>query len=272
MSSEFSKPDLSPSEQEFIRDAFGFLERPNFLLRVANAVGRPVELALNALPEKSQDLIHRATEAALQKGLSLVTRTLPQSKPQANLADTVARTKLTSRLHSLATFGLGAAGGFFGLASLPVELPLTTSVMLRAIASIAQDFGMDLNDPTVQLECLYILSLGSTHEGEPHRTAYWTSRGIFSKMIGDALEMKTAPHMLRFLTAVASKFEVVVSEKVAAEALPVIGAVGGGAINAVFTEYFSQAARFHFGLRALENRHGRETIENCYYTNVRNIE
>jgi hypothetical protein len=265
MSSDFETQDLSPSEQEFIREPFGFLERPSFLLRVANAVGRPVEIALNALPLKSQEIIHRATESALQKGLSLVTRTLPSAKPQTNLADTLKRTKLTGRLHSLATFGLGAAGGLFGFASLPVELPLTTSVILRSIASTANDFGMDLADPNVQLECLYILSLGTAHEGEPHSSAYWTSRAIFAKMIRDALETKSAPIMLKFLTAVASKFEVVVSEKVAAEALPVIGAVGGGVINAAFTEYFSQAARFHFGLRALENRHGRESIENYYH-------
>jgi hypothetical protein len=189
-------------------------------------------------------------------------------------------------LHSAAAFGLGAAGGFFGMLSLPVELPATTSVMLRSIAAIANEFGMNLADPQVQLECLYILSLGSprSDRDDAMKSTYWTSRAVFANTIREAagfmagksaaeivraLDSRAAPVLVRFMSAVASRFELVVSEKLLSEAVPVVGAIGGGTINAAFTDYFSLAARYHFGLRALENRHGREIVEDCYKTQAR---
>ncbi len=39
----------------------------------------------------------------------------------------------------------GGVSGFFGLAALPVELPVTTTLMLRAIADIARHNGEDLS-------------------------------------------------------------------------------------------------------------------------------
>jgi hypothetical protein len=277
---------IDPQEGQFIEKAFEFLEHPSFLLRLANAVGRPIELALESLPTKHQDIVHRASEAALKKGLAVMTGTIPKKTLNKSFAEVARVSRTKGRLHSLATFGLGAAGGFFGILSLPLELPMTTAVMLRSIASIASEFGMDLDDPQVQLECLYILSLGA-RPSDPDgamNSAYWTSRTVFAKTVGEAvsfmagksaveimrgLETRSAPMLVKFVATIASRFELVVSEKLAAEAIPIIGAVGGGIINAAFTDYFSEAARYHFGLRALENRHGRKTVEDYYNSKVR---
>jgi hypothetical protein len=150
--------------------------------------------------------------------------------------------------------------------------------MLRSIAAIAQEFGMDLSDPQVQLECLYILSLGAPrNKAESAMTSsYWTSRMAFARTLNEAagfmanksakeimvaIESGSAPVLIQFIKSVAARFEIVVSEKLMAEAVPILGAIGGGFINAAFTDYFSDAARFHFGLRALENRYGRDAIE-----------
>ena len=40
----------------------------------------------------------------------------------------------------------GAAGGAFGLATLPVELPVSTIIMLRSIAAIARNEGEEPSD------------------------------------------------------------------------------------------------------------------------------
>jgi hypothetical protein len=277
---------IEPEEGQFIQSAFKFLDHPSFMLRLANAVGRPLEMALETLPQKHQNIIHRASESALKKGLAVVTQTVGKNLESKSFAQSNKSSRRLGHWHSAASFGLGAAGGFFGIMSLPIELPLTTTLMLRSIASIANEFGMDLNDPQVQLECLYILSLGShrSREDDAMNSSYWTSRAIFAKTVGEAVgfmagksaheilrsvENHTAPLLIKFMTSVAARFEIVVSEKLAAEAIPVIGAIGGGVINAAFTDYFSEAARFHFGLRALENRHGRKTIEDYYNTNAR---
>jgi hypothetical protein len=271
-----------PDEQAFIRDAFKFLDQPSFLLRVANSIGRPLEMALDSLPAKHQKIIHRASTKALKKGLMVVRKTVKMpEEPERSFAERQEKSRKMGKWHSVASFGVGAAGGLFGIFALPLELPASTSIMLRSIASIAQECGMDLDDPEVQLECLYVLSLGSPKKGPESAmsSAYWTSRTAFSQIVSQAasfmagksapeiiaaVEKGSAPVLIRLLTQISAKFEVVVSEKFIAEALPVMGAIGGGMINAAFTDYFSEAARFHFGLRALEFRFGRDTIEKIY--------
>ncbi len=278
---------LKTEEEIFIRNASQFLDRPSFLVRLANSVGKPIELAVRYLPVKQQNAVHKATESALKKGLLLVTKTVDASPaPVRSFEKSMSRSRKLGLLHSAASFGLGAAGGLFGIFSLPIELPLTTAVILRSIASIAGEFGMDLNDPQTQLECLYILSLGSPHTtaDDAFASAYWSSRAAFATLtneaasflahkssaeIARAIEHKTAPVLVKFIAQVASRFEIVVSEKILAEALPIIGAIGGGAVNAAFTDYFSDAARFHFGLRALENKHGQAVVQKIYKHNER---
>ena len=51
-----------------------------------------------------------------------------------------------------------------------------------------------------------------------------------------------------------------VSQKVAAQAVPLIGAAGGGAINVLFMNHFQQMARSHFIVRRLERAYGAEVI------------
>ena len=79
-----------------------------------------------------------------------------------------------------------------------------------------------------------------------------------------AIEKGSAPVLIRLLGTIASRFEVVVAEKILAEAIPVIGAAGGAAINTAFTDYFNRTAYYHFGLRFLEKKHGPQTIEQIY--------
>src|SRR4051812_43239121 len=125
--------EISSLEGKFIGEAFEFLEHPGFLLRAANAVGRPVEAVLAALPEKHQRLIQKATEKALHKGLTLMIKTVPREDVLEDFSRSEKSSRRSGIMHSAATFGLGAAGGFFGIFSLPVELPITTSVILRSI-------------------------------------------------------------------------------------------------------------------------------------------
>ena len=47
----------------------------------------------------------------------------------------------STRLHKALATASGAAGGAFGLIALPVELPLSTIIMMRSIAEIARSEG-----------------------------------------------------------------------------------------------------------------------------------
>ena len=66
----------------------------------------------------------------------------------------------------------------------------------------------------------------------------------------------------------ASRFSIVVSEKAAAQAVPVIGALGGALINSVFIGHFQDVARGHFVIRRLERKYGAALVRNVYATRV----
>ena len=53
-------------------------------------------------------------------------------------------------------------------------------------------------------------------------------------------------------------------EKVAAPAVPVIGAAGGALINTLFLDHFQDMARGHFIVRRLERVYGHEIIKKAY--------
>lgn len=271
-----------PFEAEiFIGDAYAFLENPSFLVRAASLVGKPAEIFIRKLPAKQQKVISRSAEGALKRALILVTKTLPADLGDKTFHTTYRRTKRLGLKHTIASFGSGTVGGLLGLPALPLELPITTAIMLRSIAAHARKFGFDLNEPEVQMECLYVLTLGSSRSDKDDalNSTYWTSRVAFTKLINDAagfvagkstaellqqLEKQSAPVLVRLMARVAAQFEIVVSEKTMAQAIPVLGAVGGGAVNALFTDYFSDAARFHFGLKALEREFGASEVRRIY--------
>jgi len=57
---------------------------------------------------------------------------------------------------------------------------------------------------------------------------------------------------------------VIVSERAAAGAVPVLGAVGGATVNAIFMDHFGRVARGHFIVRRLERLYGEATIRREY--------
>jgi hypothetical protein len=73
-----------------------------------------------------------------------------------------------------------------------------------------------------------------------------------------------APVVLRFITQIATRFGVVVTQKIAAQALPVLGGFGGAAVNYAFITHFQTMARAHFTVRRLERRYGMEAVRAEY--------
>jgi hypothetical protein len=73
-----------------------------------------------------------------------------------------------------------------------------------------------------------------------------------------------APILLKFVTQVAARFGLVVTQKVAAQALPVVGALGGAAVNYAFIEHFQDVARGRFTVRRLERLYDKERIRSEY--------
>ena len=254
---------LSDEDQEALRYAKALLENPGLAAKITGLIGMPIEKALKRLPEKWAKVVNEATRKSLETALQAALLTL-DDKPQANSWEF---------LHRLAVAATGAGGGAFGLLGLPVELPLSTTIMLRSIADIARSEGERLRTPGAKLACLEVFALGGRSKNDDaSESAYFLIRGAMAKSVSEAagyiaergLVEEGAPAIVRFITQLATRFGVNVSEKVAAQAVPVIGAAGGVVINVLFIDHFQEMARGHFIVRRLERTYDPQLVRGEY--------
>ena len=254
---------LGFEDLEALHRAVKALEHSNMATRVASAVGRQLGTLSRFLPMGVSGLVNAAAERAIRTAMSVALRSLGNKAPPRD-----------SRLfHKLASAVSGAAGGAFGFASLPVELPLSTVIILRSIADIARHEGEDLSDPSVALACLEVFALGA-HDKDDNFTdsGYFAVRGMLAKTVSEAsryvlaqgLSDEGAPILVRLVAQIGSRFGLVVSEKLAAQAVPIVGAAGGAAVNYAFAEHFQSLAYGHFTVRRLERRYGGEVVRAEY--------
>jgi hypothetical protein len=212
-----------------------------------------------AMPQSARRVIAHVSETALRGALKLALRTL----------DLNASAKPANRAHKLAAAASGAVGGALGLAALPFELPISTTILLRSIAEIAREEGEDLSAPEAAFACVEVFALGGQGGGESaFESGYFTVRAALAKSVSDSARFvategvtaQSAPVIARLISQIAARFGIVVSEKVAAQAAPILGAIGGAAVNAAFADHFQTLARGHFIVRRLERLHGASVV------------
>jgi hypothetical protein len=257
-----TRPDMTQADLAALRRAVEFLEHPSLAARLTNIVGRPIELIGYALPAAASQAITAATSKALEMALQVALRTMRHTPYLGS-----------QRFHKVLATASGAAGGAFGLATLPIELPVSTIIMLRAIAEIARSEGEDLSHPEAALSCVQVFALGGRPDSaDASESGYFAVRGLLAKSVTQAARFMVergiieegAPILIRFITQVASRFGVVVTQKLAAQAVPLVGALGGAAVNYAFIEHFQDVARGHFTVRRLERTYGKELVRREY--------
>jgi hypothetical protein len=255
--------ELSPADRAELHHARALLGNPGLAMRITNLFGASLEKGFALLPQnwsvKIAMLSSRALEAAVQS--AVLTIDSRQQRPAA------------TGLHRIMAAGIGAAGGFWGLPALALELPLVTTIMMRSIADIARSEGHTVTEPDVKVACIEVFAFGGPgKEDDGLETGYFAVRAGLAQTVAEAtrhfagkgLTGTSAPVMARLLTQVSSRFGVQVSEKIAAQALPVIGALGGAAVNTLFIGHFQAIARGHFILLRLEKKYGLERIRRQY--------
>jgi hypothetical protein len=252
-----------PDDQSALERAFALLEEPSFAAKATRALGEPVAQAMTLLPAGWSEKVVVTTEAALGKALDAAVLTM-RAGPRASASQFA---------HKVFSGLSGAAGGAFGLPALAVELPISLVIMLRSIADIARSEGEAVREPATKLACLEVLALGGVGETrDPRRHGYYAVRLALASAVSEAARFVAqkgivshgAPPLVRLVAQIATRLSIQVTEKAAAQALPVIGAAGGAVINLMFLDHFQDMARGHFAIRRLERRHGSETIRAAY--------
>jgi hypothetical protein len=253
---------MTQADLAALQRAVQLLEHPSLAARLTNMVGRPIELIGYALPASASQVITTATSKALEMALRVAVRTMDQTVHPGS-----------QRFHKVLATASGAAGGALGLAMLPIELPVSTIIMLRSIAEIARSEGEDLSDPETALSCMQVFALGGRPDSaDASESGYFAVRALLAKSVTQAARFivergvieEGAPILVRFISQVASRFGIVVTQKLAAQAVPLVGAVGGAAVNYAFIEHFQDVARGHFTVRRLERTYGKELVRKEY--------
>lgn len=203
-------------------------------IRLVSLVGGTAENLLEKLPDRVKDRLEETTRAALERALD---------------AAAVSRTMVADRgdwLNTAVTAALGAAGGAGGLPTALAELPVTTTILMRAIQGIAAEHGYDPADEAARADCVRVFaSAGPLARDDAADLGFLAARVTITGRTLEGLIAKVAPRL-----------SAVFGQKLAAQAAPVAGAVTGAWINYVFTSYYQEMARVHFGLRKLADESG----------------
>jgi len=221
------------SDLSDLKIAKTLLENPGLAAKFTNYIGAPIEKGFQYLPTNWNVKVGEITQAALSKAINVAIFTMKDASHE----------KASNAWHKLAVAASGGIGGFFGLAALAVELPVSTTIMLRSIADIARSEGETLSNTESQLACIEVFALGGSNKSDnASESGYFVIRSILAKSVTEAAEYiverglaeESTPAIIRLLIIVAERFGIQVTEKVAAQAIPVIGAAGGALINTLF--------------------------------------
>ncbi len=261
---DISRLDFSEADFTDLKRAKKILEHPGLISQITSVIGSPIEHGIGKLPDKWKKDLHKTTEIILMKSLEFAVYTLGDSDVKKS------QEWINQSLVAIS----GIAGGAFGLASIPIEMPISTAIFLRSIAEIARSEGHDISLVNVRMECLKVLALGGeSKKDDAAETGYWEVRSILNKAVPEAIEKiivkgagkSLAEKFARFISLIAARFSVIVAEEAAVRFIPlIVGAAAAGTINVLFINHFQDMARGHFIVKRLEKQYGEEMVKLKY--------
>jgi hypothetical protein len=254
---EIKQNILSFKDSRDLTKAVCALEKNSLIKNLSEFTGRPIEEMLAKVPKPIKKQIERSVEQLTFKCLDLAIKSL-ENELETN----------RNRFDSLYTGIVGGLGGIFGMASLPIELPITTILLLRSIAVIARNQGENLSELESRLACIEVFALSKSIKNDSSSISYYSSRAMLAKLSNDAIRIMSERGIAEISTATmgnmtaqtVTKYSALVSEKMLANAIPVVGAIGGATVNIIFLNYFKKLAEGHFTIRKLERIYGKEEV------------
>ena len=198
-------------------------------IEVLNLIGAQADNLLDRLPPKVRSGLGDATAAALTHAMTAA----HSSRQVVGDQNAWVNTAVSSVL--------GAAGGVGGLPTALAELPVTTTLLLRAIQGVAVEHGFDASEENVQFDCIQVFSSAGPLAGDDGADIAFLSTRM----------MVTGATLQGLIARIAPRLAIVLGQKLAAQAVPILGAVAGAATNYAYTRYYQEIAHVHFGLRKL---------------------
>jgi hypothetical protein len=300
MSSEITV--LSADDAASLKMAHQLLQNPGIVAKLSSLIGEPIEAGLNALPKKISSAINEAVKKSVETAFGLALKTMDiensDEESKSRIAGWLQKTipaagslvgnvfgsessaaedkstppKASNFWHKAAVATTGAVGGAFGLSAILIELPVSTTIMMRSIADVARSEGEDLMTQEGRAECVSVLAFGGrSNEDDDAEVGYFAVRQAMASLVTDAAtqlakEGSTGASavLVQLVNQVAERFGTTVAPKVMAQLVPVVGAASGAAINTLFIDHFQDMARGHFTVRRLERKYTELLIRSEY--------
>jgi len=215
------------------------------LMTAINFVGGQVEDGLKLLPASARDQIDDLARAALRQSYDLA------SKSRSGRGQSIG----SDRVHKILGTLSGALGGIGGLPTALAELPVATTVIFRAVHHVAVAHGEDPDAEETKMECLAVFGAGGPGTDD---------NGVDTAFIGARLSLSGAA-VNGLIGKVAPKFAAVLSQKLATQAVPILGAAAGAGTNYAFVDYYVSMAHVHFGLRRLARIYGDQAVTDHFH-------
>ena len=210
------------------------------LMKAINFVGGQVEDGLKVLPKSVRDQLDNAARKALRKSYDLA------AKSRSGFGARIGSDGLHKAFGTLS----GAVGGVGGLPTALAELPFATTIIFRAVQNVAESYGEDPLSEETRVQCLAVFGAGGPGSADD---------GVDTSFIGARVSLSgAAVHGL--IRKISPRFASVLSQKLATQTVPVLGAAAGAGTNYAFLDYYVSIAHVHFALRRLSRIHGEETV------------
>ncbi len=276
MTKKIAKHTISDSDLALIKQAKESMQHSSFLIQSLDKVGDFVEAGIRYIPKRTQKWLQEVVNKILFSTLKANLLTLKKGKIFKEPSNKTYKTLVTSS---------GVASGIFGSTTgigtiiFTSEMALSTKFMMRSIMDIARSHGEDLYDINTQLACMQVFAFGnSSKDDDGLEASYYTTRIAMNSAVKEATRfiaqngikdlsrvlVSSSNPLLKLLGTIAGRFTIQVSEKFIAQAIPIVGAAGGGTLNYTFISHFQKIAEAHFTIRQLERKYGNEMVMMAY--------
>lgn len=237
---------------EIDRLAHRYMAARGLAMEVLDRLGGGGEQLMRKLPAFMRARIEKAVAAALNRTFKIASASRGVIRDRGDW------------FNRMGTTAVGAIGGAAGITGAIVELPLTVTILLRAILEIADEHGLDVDSDEIRAEALRIFATGGPLEEDD---------GTDTALLAARLAVNGAT-LQRLISTLAPQIATRLLAKVGAQAVPVLGAVAGASINYTFARYYQELARVQFGLLRLANETGipREALAERLSLRIKSLE
>jgi len=216
------------------------------IMKAVTLVGGQVEDSLKLLPKNARAQLDEAAKSALEQSYEVAARS------RGGYGGVLK----SDRMHKVMASVSGALGGAGGLPTALVELPVATTMIFRAVQSVAAEYGEDPTVTETRVQCLAVFGSGGPGEADD---------GIDTSFFGARIGI-TGAAVNGMISKVAPRFATILSQKLASQAVPILGAAAGAGTNYAFMQYYVEMAHVHFGLRKLARDYDEDAIAAEFHT------